>query len=287
VSDLIADPPEVSVVIPALDAADGLRVTLDALAAAESPPRFEVIVVDNGSRDDTVAVASGHDLGVRVLREPTPGPYAARNTGMAAAHGRIIALTDADCTPVPRWLSAGVAEIAGGADLVGGRIVQRSTGPRASMWESYDRATYLNQQAFVTEQRFAATANLFVRAAVVADVGAFRPELTASGDLEFGHRATDRGYCLVYSDAAAVLHEPRTTLRDTWRLHRKLGCGFAELARAGLRESAHRDIGVRIGYRYVGAQLRAAGIELPRHRIVLTHTTAMAARWVGRVTARA
>jgi glycosyltransferase AglI len=276
-----------SVVIPVLNGAAGLQATLDAIAKQEDAPTFEVIVVDNGSTDDTVATAERHELGVRVLREPAPGPYAARNTGMAHAEGRVIVLTDADCLPVPRWLRAGVDAVDGGHELVGGRITQRATREDASMWERYDRGTYLDQEAFVTEQGFAATANLFVLAAVVDAIGGFRPELTASGDLEFGHRATDNGYRLGYSVDAAVLHEPRTTFRDSWRLHRKLGCGFAELAAAGLRGPMRHDVALRIPFGYTAHQIRVRGIDMSKPELVVTHATAMAARVVGRVTRRA
>ena len=282
----MTDRPVVSVVIPVLDGAHGLTVTLDALAAQEGAPPVEVLVVDNGSHDESVEVASAHPVVTTVLREAMRGPYAARNTGMAAARGAVIALTDADCRPVMGWLRAGVAAIDAGADLVGGAIVQRSTGPDPTMWERYDRGTYLQQKRYVEAQNFAATANLFVRASVVAAIGPFRPELTASGDYEFGRRAVAGGYRLVYSEEAAVLHEPRTTLRDTWKLHRKLGSGFAELARAGLRDPMWKDRGLRVSLGQVSEDIAADGGYVRYRRLAPVHAVAMGARWVGRLTGR-
>jgi glycosyltransferase involved in cell wall biosynthesis len=280
-----AEKPRVSVVIPVRNGEHLLPGCLDALAEQDSPPPFEVVVVDNGSTDATARVAQRHPIGARVVTETERGPYAARNTGIAHSTGEIVALTDCDCLPEPRWLPAGVAAIDAGADLVGGRIAQRHN-PDPSVWERYDRATYLRQDRFVAEQGFAATANLFVRKTVFDDIGVFVPELVASGDLELGQRARAAGYSLVYAEEASVLHHPRATLRDTWELHRKLGSGFAELARAGLRPSPLRDEALRVPLGVVIDEVSADGGYVQRRQLLPVHVLAMSARWVGRLTGR-
>jgi glycosyltransferase involved in cell wall biosynthesis len=277
---------EVTVVIPVKDGAAGLRSTLDALSAQDGAPPFEVIVVDNGSSDSSAATAEAHSIVTRVLSEHRRGPYAARNTGIAAARGRIVALTDADCLPWPAWLSSGVAAIDGGADLVGGHIRQRSTTDHPSRWERYDRAMYLRQAHFVAVDHFAATANLFVKAEVLAAIGAFRPELVASGDVEFGQRATAQGYTLEYDADAGVDHQPRSTMADTWRLHRKLGSGFAELAKAGLREPLWKDQSLRIPLSHAVEVVASDGPRVRFRHLWYVHGTVMAARWTGRLTGR-
>lgn len=277
--------PEVSVVLPVLDGESVLGACLDRLADQRDAPAFEVLVVDNGSTDGTVALARAHRVGARVLHEPVRGPYAARNTGLREARGRIVALTDADCIPEPDWVRAGVAAIDAGADLVGGAIVQRRR-PDASVWERYDRVTYLDQERFVREQSFAATANLWVRREVVEDVGPFRPELVASGDLEFGQRAVAAGYTLTHDESVRILHEPRCTLRDTWKLHRKLGSGFHELARHAEREPIWRDQALRMPFEPVVRAVNADGPPLRRRRLLGVHALVLAARVVGRVTGK-
>ncbi|MHB8593675.1 MAG: glycosyltransferase family A protein, partial [Acidimicrobiales bacterium] len=139
----------VSVVIPVLNGERLLPRCLDALAEQEDAPAFEVIVVDNGSTDRTATVAAAHPIGPRVLHESARGPYAARNTGMAGARGQVIALTDCDCAPTSRWLAEAIGALRGGADLVGGAVHQRATRPSPSIWERYDRATYLRQDHHV------------------------------------------------------------------------------------------------------------------------------------------
>jgi len=272
-------------VIPVLNERDNLPAALDAIGAQRNAPVYEVLVVDNGSTDGTRQLAAAHPRVTQVLLERERGPYAARNAGIAAARGEVVVLTDADCRAEPDWLHAGMRAIEDGADLVGGAIVQ-DRDPSASVWARYDRATYLRQEQFVLEQRFAATANLFVRAAVFSHVGVFRPELVASGDLEFGHRATAAGHRLVYASDARVAHRPRATLRDTWHLHRKLGSGFAELARAGLREKPWSDPALREPLSVALWLVSEDGGYVPRRKLLPVHTLAMTARWVGRLTGR-
>ncbi|WP_084361560.1 glycosyltransferase [Herbiconiux solani] len=91
----------ISVVIPARDDAAFLRRALDALAAQERPAD-EVIVVDNGSSDDTADVA--RSFGARVIDEPVQGILRATAAGFDAARGDVLARIDADSVPGPDWL---------------------------------------------------------------------------------------------------------------------------------------------------------------------------------------
>ena len=91
----------VSVVVPARDEADRLPGCLASLADQTLPP-LEVVVVDNGSRDDTAAIAAR--AGARVVREPVPGVWSAAATGYDAARGDLIARCDADSVLPHDWL---------------------------------------------------------------------------------------------------------------------------------------------------------------------------------------
>ncbi|MDN5769795.1 MAG: glycosyltransferase family 2 protein [Microlunatus sp.] len=91
-----------SVVVPAYNEAASLPATLDSLRRQDLDGGFEVIVVDNGSRDPPAAVAAGH--GARVVVEPGRGVGNARQTGVDAAHGEIVVSTDADTTHPADWL---------------------------------------------------------------------------------------------------------------------------------------------------------------------------------------
>ncbi len=96
---------KVSIVIPAFNEekniADGIRAAL-----AQDYPHFEVIVVDNGSTDNTAAIAA--QFPITVIAEPRKGTNHARESGRRVATGENI---DADCLPSPDWLSVGVARL--------------------------------------------------------------------------------------------------------------------------------------------------------------------------------
>jgi succinoglycan biosynthesis protein ExoO len=107
-----AQSPRVSVVVPAFNAARYLGAAIDSLRA-QTLSDLEIIVVDDGSGDDTLAIANRYaalDSRVRVLARATPSgkPSIARNQALAAARGRYIAFLDADDTSVPTRLEHAV-----------------------------------------------------------------------------------------------------------------------------------------------------------------------------------
>ena len=109
--------PTITTVIPAHDAADHLSACLDSVLAQRGAFRHEVIVVDDASTDATARIAAGRG-GVRLLRLPANlGPSAARNRGIAAATGSLIAFLDADDLWPPGRLAAGLRVLAEHADV--------------------------------------------------------------------------------------------------------------------------------------------------------------------------
>jgi glycosyltransferase involved in cell wall biosynthesis len=118
--------PRVSVIIPVRDRRKLLAEALDALTDQEAFDDFEVLVVDDGSRDGSAEEAAGRVIAgrpVRVIEGDGQGAVAARTIGVEQAHGEILAFTDSDCVPRPRWLAEGVAAVDAGADVVNGRTV--------------------------------------------------------------------------------------------------------------------------------------------------------------------
>lgn len=114
-----------AVVIPVFNCATHVRLQIEAVCTQELDVPFEVIAVDNGSSDGSVAVLEAMaalDCRVRVLRCSTPGVNAARNAGTAATDARWIAYTDCDDVVQPGWLAALVNALRDGADLVGGGL---------------------------------------------------------------------------------------------------------------------------------------------------------------------
>lgn len=93
-----------SVVVPTYNRESTLRKTLDALIAQDYSS-YEIIVVDDGSTDGTSQWITSEFPQVRLRCQPNHGPAAARNTGIRAATGDIVAFTDDDCVPTSAWLS--------------------------------------------------------------------------------------------------------------------------------------------------------------------------------------
>jgi glycosyltransferase involved in cell wall biosynthesis len=157
--------PTVSVIVPARDAAPTLGRTLEALCRQQLDRRFEVVLVDDGSRDGTAALARRYEPLVTVIRNPASvGPGAARNLGVQAAHASTLAFTDADCFPTPEWLARGLAALET-AEIVQGRVAPDPTVPRTP----FDRSLEVG-----SDGGFYQTANLFVRRQVFDLVGGFR-----------------------------------------------------------------------------------------------------------------
>jgi GT2 family glycosyltransferase len=191
----------VSVIVPARDAAATLGETLRALEGQELVGGFEIIVVDNGSRDGTAELAER--AGVRVIRRPRgDGPGAARNAGVAAATGRKLAFTDADCVPAPGWLGAGIAAL-DTASLVQGAVVPD---PRAELGP-FDRTVAVSRPTGLFE-----AASLFVERSVFERVGGFGAGLEPAGeapfgeDAVFGWAARRSGAAVGYCGEAVVQH---------------------------------------------------------------------------------
>lgn len=124
------DAPLVSIVLPAyneeLALADDLQLLIDTMDTSDYT--YELIVVDDGSTDNTADIAASF-TGIHVIRHDTNrGPGAARSTGMRAARGQIVAMTDADGTYPNQDLPRLVDHVLAGADMaVGARQVEAGT----------------------------------------------------------------------------------------------------------------------------------------------------------------
>ncbi len=207
----------VSFIVPAYDAERTLDRCLRSILAQDLPLRgigMEVIVVDNGSRDATSAIARSHP--VRLLDEPTPGPAAARNRGIEEARGDRIALIDSDCEIPPDWAARALAilEEHDGVCAVGGpgRLPEDSVLARCMNGLHYG-VRPSGPGRFV---RSLATMNGMYLGAVLRkhrfDTSYFMAE-----DPELNLRLIEAGYRLLFDPALAVVHHHPTSLRGILR----------------------------------------------------------------------
>jgi glycosyltransferase involved in cell wall biosynthesis len=236
----------VSVIVPARNAAGHVGGCLEALANQTYPrERYEVIVVDNGSRDATREVVAAHP--VQLLEETSScSPYPARNRGLHHARGEVIAFTDADCRPLETWLERGVERLNGErADLVGGRVTF-TFASTPSVGEMVDALWHLDVRRQIHENRAAMTANLFVHSSVFGAIGGFDPEVRSGGDGRWTRRATDAGFALTYAPDAIVRKPARRLdglLAKAYRVGRGLPPAWLE------RGVGRGAIGVAIAYK--------------------------------------
>lgn len=228
--------PTVSVIIPYFgNRRSDLQHCIRCVESQQYPiQKLEIVVVDNNSIPTITTDSLGTNR-VSILHEPFPGSYAARNRGICSSSGTIVAFTDADCAPTPTWLKNAIQELAqlNLNAAIGGKIVFsfRSNGV-PNIWELYDSLIHLRQQAYVSENKFAATANLIVPRNYFTEIGMFNQAFYSGGDRDWGERLHSRGGSIVYSDSVIVLHRARSTANEVVAKNRR-GVG-AELIRVKL-----------------------------------------------------
>lgn len=226
----------VSVVIPFYNNTACLRDCLEMLEHQDyDPDGYEVIVVDNGSFQSPSQIVSWFPH-ARLVAEPRKSSYAARNRGILAANGKMLAFTDSDCVPSTDWLKKGVdgLEENQGCGLVGGRIELFFKNPsRPTLAERFEKLTAFPQQQNVEKSRFSVTANLFTTRNVMEQVGLFDPNLESGGDVEWGNRVHRNELELIYADNVVVSHPARRSLQQIFKKNHRVARGFDPLAGLG------------------------------------------------------
>jgi glycosyltransferase involved in cell wall biosynthesis len=201
--------PVVSVVVPTRDRAGYLDVTLASLADQDFTEPYEVIVVDDGSRDSTGDVIRRH--GAReLMHNPPRGPNAARNAGAQMAEADLIALVDDDVFAPREWLREFVEGAGRHADAqaFGGPIRARLEGPAPrSCGREAPPVTTLDLGSGDVEAVLVWSANMLLRRSALELAGPFDESLPTGGDEEeWLRRLASRGGKIVYIAAAAIDH---------------------------------------------------------------------------------
>ncbi|HHX64190.1 MAG TPA: glycosyltransferase [Chloroflexi bacterium] len=221
-------PPTISVIIPVYNGAQTIEACLDSLLRQDYPAeRYEIIVVENGSTDNTVEIVSRYP--VRLLRCARRGPSPARNMGIAKSQADVVAFTDADCVADPSWLSQIVQpyvdpDIGG----VGGAILAYHLAERSVVELFCDEQSplvnyYSGDHEFLPHLF---TANASYRRDVIQDVKRFNPRLVTGEDVDLAWRVQCHAGCkLAYMPEAIIYHHHRTTLRGLLRQYRQYGFG--------------------------------------------------------------
>ena len=207
--------PLVSVIIPVRNDARRLAVCLASLAQADYPAeRYEVIVVDNGSSDDSADVARAARATVLVHPELRVG--ALRNRGVAAARGEILALVDSDHEVPAGWLRAGAASLADDFEVT--VIGSPCLAPPKGTWVQQLWALHRLRGHSRRNVEWLGAGNLFLRKRDFDRIGGFDESLVAAEDVDLCERLKTAEGRIVSDMRLANIHhgEPRT-LREFFR----------------------------------------------------------------------
>lgn len=217
-----ADPPPVSVVVCTHDNAATLGECLAGLEQLRYPD-YEVIVVNDGSTDATPEIAGRHD--VRLISVDHRGLASARNTGLAAARGEIVAYIDADARPDPDWLIHLARRFSTTDDVgVGG---PNPPWPGASgVARAVANAPGAPTHVLIsdTEAEHIPGCNMAFRRRALETVGGFDTRFhTAGDDVDICWRLTEQGRRLGFSPGAVVWHHRRDSVGAYLRQQRAYG----------------------------------------------------------------
>lgn len=224
--------PFVSVVVPALNCAEDVQGFVEAMRKQDYPAdRFEVIVVDNGSSDDTFERARA--AGMVALQRREKGRARALNTGVMAARGAIILTTDLSCRAEPGWIRAVVETFAAHpqAGCVAGEIKLHKTHDSAVIGFQ-ERSHYMSPLLALNRTRlpfmpFADGANASFRKRVFDEIGGFEESFVKAADVEICYRMfmlTD--YTLVFNRSALMWEPGEPSLRALLHQRFRMGIGW-------------------------------------------------------------
>ncbi len=236
--------PPISVIVCTRDRAESLRRCLAAIAQLDYPT-FEVVVVDNASRDRATREAA-ESAGARYVREERPGLDWARNRGLASAAHELLAYTDDDVEVERGWLRGIVAAFADpSVAAVTGLVLPACLETEAEViFELYYggmgkgaaprrfEPRVLAQRDLLAAHHCGAGANMAFRRAHLLALGGFDTALDVGtkthggGDLDLFHRTLAADAVLAYTPAARVRHHHRRELAALRRQHRDNGRGF-------------------------------------------------------------
>jgi O-antigen biosynthesis protein len=214
--------PKTSVIVCTFNGSRTLSQCLESLLRLDYP-HYEVIVVNDGSTDSTVKIASNY--GFRVITTENRGLSSARNTGLNAATGEIVAYIDDDAHADPHWLrylastfmntqhvGVGGPNIAPPDDGLIAECVAHSPGNPVHILLSDSEAEHIPG------------CNMAFRQAALEAIGGFDPQFRIAGDdVDVCWRLQQKGWTLGYSPGAMVWHSRRNSVRAYWQQQHNYG----------------------------------------------------------------
>ena len=235
--------PKVSVVVPAYNAESTIGPLLESLLQLDYLD-FEVIVVDDGSKDRTGEIVRRYP--VRLIEQPNRGASAARDAGLRAASAEIVAYADSDVTVTREWLQNLVEPF---SDPTVAATTGRTIFLRNEHVTSWLRSLDIERRNANrrTYTRLANGPNSAFRRAVLLEVGGFDPRWYHAEDTEVSYRVWQKGYRIRYVPLAVVHHVPEGDWRNYLRKRYRDAKAFTRVLAKYARHAALEDDFVSIG----------------------------------------
>jgi len=221
-----------TVVIPVLNDPEGITTTLRSLPLEDE--RLEVVVIDNGSDDDTPAALAEFETypAVTVMHEPREhSQFAARNRAIAATTAEYYVFIDADMWVTSGWLDEMDQALQSSGARYAAVGVELAMPVRPTLFDRYDHHTGFPIRRYIATKQFAPTCSLIIHHNVFAEIGLFDDGLHSGGDVEFGKRAVTAGIEITHLPEVTTYHPTRSTLRAHLDKAIRVGRGHAQMRR--------------------------------------------------------
>jgi glycosyltransferase involved in cell wall biosynthesis len=239
-------PVVLSVIIACLNAADTLGVQLRALASQPCPVSWELLICDNGSTDETVAVAESFRPQLPNLRivdaSRVRGAGPARNYGAQQARGKFVAFCDADDEVADDWLTTMAAALRRHRFVAGRFEKYRLNGARTLRSRPLQQQDELQSSDIGARLPHAGGGNMGMRRDDFLSLGGFDAQIRWLEDTDLSWRAQLAGICLAFCPEVVVHVRLRSTFRGMYAQGRQYGVAHAILEeRYGRPEAAPAD----------------------------------------------
>ena len=219
--------PFISVIVPVYNREKSIRACIESLLSLSYPKdKIEIIVVDNGSSDNTAKVISEYPI--TSIQEKKRGAASARNSGIEISKGEILAFTDSDCLVEGNW----AVEIAASfGDRSVSAVIGFSRGIDHNLCAAFVQRRYeagwftKTANGYSLSYKAVDTRNSALRREVVGKCGMFDPEMKRWEDIELGMRLNSLGYKIHLNPEMIVHHYNPTNISDV--TNKKEGDGSA------------------------------------------------------------
>jgi len=198
---------KISVIIPAYNAHKTIQKCLEGVLSQKTNNEYEVIVVDDGSSDDTVKIIE--KFPVRLIKQKHQGPAKARNLGAKKSKGNIIIFTDSDCIPPENWLKE-LTKPFSDSEIVGvsGTYKTKNKEKILARLEGYQIEERHEKMKMMDKIDFVGTFNCAYRKNIFFKYGGFNTKFkTSSGeDPDLSFKIYKGGYKIIFQPTAFVYH---------------------------------------------------------------------------------